>query len=202
MICSNCGQEILEGSKFCNNCGTKIEEVDNTVEEYTEPVAEPVEEAAAEAGDAASTDTASADTESAIDEQLDSAKEAYEQAASDLSDTADQAMGSDSSSSSFYESTETYTDYSNDIDEEEGGNIGFSIASLVCGCLSILCCFGGCVSWIFSIVAIIMGIITLTKKYDGKGFGIAGIITGGVGILLSIIMVAAMVSTGVLNEFM
>lgn len=190
MICSNCGQEILDGSKFCNNCGAKIEEVENTVEEYTEPAPEAV------------TDSSEPEAASPIDEQMNAAEEAYEQAASDLSDTADQAMGSEGSTSGLYESTETYTDYSDGIDEDGGGNIGFAIASLVCGCLSILCCWGVCISWIFSIAAIVLGIIAITKKYDGKGFAIAGIITGGVGIVLGIIALAAMVSGGLLNEIM
>ena len=193
MICKNCGSEILDGSKFCINCGAKIEEA-ATPEETAENVTETVEEAQADTVDAAS-----------VDEALNTAQEAYEQAASDLSDTADQAasesLGSEGSTSGFYESNETYTDYSEDI-EEGGGNIGFAIASLVCGCLSILCCFGGCISWIFSIVAIIMGIITISKKYDGRGFAIAGIITGSVGAVLSIIMIVVMLSEGILNEFM
>ena len=196
MICSNCGHEILEGSKFCINCGAKIEEAVSVDTGVNEEAVSPVE----------GPDSPEADGFSSVDETLNSAQEAYEQAASDLSDTADQAMGNDSSSSAsssgFYESSETYTDYSENYEEEGGGSIGFAIASLVCGCLSILCCVGGCISWIFSIVAIVMGIITITKKYDGRGFAIAGLITGGVGILLSIIIVAAMVSEGVLNEIM
>ena len=196
MICSNCGHEILEGSKFCINCGAKIEEAVSVDTGVNEEAVSPVE----------GPDSPEADGFSSVDETLNSAQEAYEQAASDLSDTADQAMGNDSSSSAsssgFYESSETYTDYSENYEEEGGGSIGFAIASLVCGCLSILCCVGGCISWIFSIVAIVMGIITITRKYDGRGFAIAGLITGGVGILLSIIIVAAMVSEGVLNEIM
>ncbi|HCM92474.1 MAG TPA: hypothetical protein DIS78_07930 [Lachnospiraceae bacterium] len=196
MICGNCGHEILEGSKFCINCGAKIEEAVSVDTGVNEEAVSPVE----------GPDSPEADGFSSVDETLNSAQEAYEQAASDLSDTADQAMGNDSSSSAsssgFYESSETYTDYSENYEEEGGGSIGFAIASLVCGCLSILCCVGGCISWIFSIVAIVMGIITITKKYDGRGFAIAGLITGGVGILLSIIIVAAMVSEGVLNEIM
>ena len=196
MICSNCGYEILEGSKFCINCGAKIEEAVSVDTGVNEEAVSPVE----------GPDSPEADGFSSVDETLNSAQEAYEQAASDLSDTADQAMGNDSSSSAsssgFYESSETYTDYSENYEEEGGGNIGFAIASLVCGCLSILCCAVACISWIFSIVAIVRGIITITKKYDGKGFAIAGLITGGVGILLSIIIVAAMVSEGVLNEIM
>ena len=39
-------------------------------------------------------------------------------------------------------------------------------------------------------------------KYDGRGFAIAGLITGGIGILLSIVILIAMVSEGVLNEIM
>lgn len=197
MICKNCGSEILDGSKFCINCGAKIEEA-VAPEEAAANVTGTVEEVQADNADAAS-DSAS------VDEALNTAQEAYEQAASDLSDTADQAasesLGSEGSSSGFYESNETYTDYSEEV-EEGGGNIGFAIASLVCGCLAILCCFGGCISWIFSIVAIIMGVITISKKYDGRGFAIAGIITGSVGVVLSIIMVVVMVSEGILNEFM
>ncbi len=194
MICSSCGHEIMDGSKFCINCGAKLEEAVNVPEGFVEEVAEEVTEASAEA----------ADTSASVDETLNTAQEAYEQAASDLSDTADQAanesLGKEDSSSSFYESNETYTEYSEE--EEGGGNIGFAIASLVCGCLSILCCVGGCVSWIFSIVAIVMGAITIAKKYDGRGFAIAGIATGGVGIVISIIMVVVMFSEGLLNEFM
>ena len=195
MICSNCGQELLEGSKFCINCGAKIEEAVNVPEGFTEEATGASEEAAA----------VTPESSALADEELNKAQEAYEQAASDLSDTAEQAVKKDDSSSGsssgFYESSETYTDYSEDI-EEGGGSIGFAIASLVCGCLSILCCVGGCISWIFSIVAIVMGIITITKKYDGRGFAIAGLITGGIGILLSIVIVVAMVSEGVLNEIM
>lgn len=177
MICKNCGSEIMDGSKFCINCGAKVEE-----------------------------EVSAADTGASIDETLDSAQEAYEQAASDLSDTADQAanesLGNSDSGSGFYESNETYTDYSNDTVEESNGNIGFAIASLICGCLSILCCFAGCVSWILSIVAIVLGIITVTKKYDGRGYAIAGIITGGVGILISIVATIAIFSAGILDEMM
>ncbi|MBR6487254.1 MAG: DUF4190 domain-containing protein, partial [Lachnospiraceae bacterium] len=121
-------------------------------------------------------------------------------AASDLSGTAEEAIHNETSSG-FYENTDTsYTEYTGD--DEGGGNIGFAIASMVCGCLSILCCFGTCVSWVLSIVAIVLGIITITKKYDGRGFAIAGIVTAGVGIILSIIMTVAIVTTGALEDIL
>ena len=174
----------MDGSKFCIHCGAKIED------QVSEPVAE-VNEPAAETAE---------DTASTVDETLDTAQEAYEQAASDLSGAADEAIHNETSSG-FYENTETsYTEYTSD--DEGGGNIGFAIASMVCGCLSILCCFGTCVSWVFSIVAIVLGVITITKKYDGRGFAIAGIVTAGVGVILSIIMTVAIFTTGALEDIL
>nr|MCR4806731.1 DUF4190 domain-containing protein [Lachnospiraceae bacterium] len=123
------------------------------------------------------------------------------QAASDLSDMADKAGEEEKTSSGFYESTETYSDYEDDT-EEGGGSIGFAVASLVCGILSILCCPVCCMSWLFSIAAIVLGIIVVTKRYDGKGLAIGGIATGAVAIILSIIMLVAMVSQGLLESFM
>lgn len=74
--------------------------------------------------------------------------------------------------------------------------MGIAIASLVCGILSILCCCLTCFSVVLSIAAIVLGIITLVNKYDGKGMAIAGIATGGVGILLvAIFLIAGTSST-------
>lgn len=71
--------------------------------------------------------------------------------------------------------------------EAEGGCIGLSIASLVCGILSLICC---CLTWfsfVLTVAAIVCGIITLVKNYDGKGMAIAGIITGGLGLVIVLI---------------
>ena len=69
----------------------------------------------------------------------------------------------------------------------EGGNIGVAIASMVCGIISILCCCLWLFSAILSVAAVVLGIITLSKKYDGKGMAIAGIVTGGIGFVLVVI---------------
>ncbi len=58
--------------------------------------------------------------------------------------------------------------------------IGLSIASLVCGILSLITC---CMGIPLGIGAIVTGIISLSKKYSGKGMAIAGIVTGALGIL-------------------
>lgn len=74
-------------------------------------------------------------------------------------------------------------------DKENNGNIGFAIASMVCGIMSLLCCctFLGLV---LGIAAIVLAIITLKNKYDGKGMAIAGIVTGGIGIFIWLLFMA------------
>lgn len=71
------------------------------------------------------------------------------------------------------------------------GNIGFSIASLVTGILSMVCCCATGFSILLAIAAIVLGIITLCKQYDGKGMAIAGIITGGIGLILGVFVLIA-----------
>ncbi len=68
--------------------------------------------------------------------------------------------------------------------------IGLSIAALVCGILSILCCcvLGG-LGLIFAIPAVILGIIALNKKAAGKGMAVAGTICGGIGVVLCIVCI-------------
>lgn len=65
---------------------------------------------------------------------------------------------------------------------------GLAIGSLVCGLLSIVCCMG-----LFTgIPAIILGVIAMNKEkadpanYGGRGMAMAGAITGGIGVLLSL----------------
>lgn len=69
--------------------------------------------------------------------------------------------------------------------------MGMAIAALVIGLLSMtLCCTGGT---FLGIVGIILGIIALTKNYDGKGMAIAGIITSALGVLIGLFMIVYMV---------
>ena len=67
------------------------------------------------------------------------------------------------------------------------GGMGFGYASLVLGILSIitLCC---CCGPIPGILAVVFGIIQIGRTPEKKGISIAGIVTGAIGILLSIIM--------------
>ena len=78
------------------------------------------------------------------------------------------------------------------------GNIGLSIASMVCGILSLVCCCLWYLGVILAIAAIVMGIISIKNKYEGKGMAIAGLVTGGITIFA---LVAALVMAGVYTVF-
>ena len=65
---------------------------------------------------------------------------------------------------------------------------GLAIAALVlgiCGIVFSFCCVGAP----FGIAAIVFGIVALAKKAFPNGMSVAGIIMGGVSILLSIVMI-------------
>lgn len=63
---------------------------------------------------------------------------------------------------------------------------GVAVAALICGILSIFFFWVPIVDLGVSIAGVVCGIITLTKKYDGKGMAIAGLITGVIGLLLGL----------------
>lgn len=65
---------------------------------------------------------------------------------------------------------------------------GMAIASLVLGIVSLVSCCIYYVSGPCAILAIIFGIVTIRKGPAGKGMSIAGIICGGVALLLVVAM--------------
>lgn len=75
------------------------------------------------------------------------------------------------------------------IVESQTDSKAFAIAGMVCGIVSVVlvCCLFP-VSILCAIAGIVLSIIALRKK-QSKGMAIAGIITSGVAILLSIIMI-------------
>ena len=88
-----------------------------------------------------------------------------------------------------------YNGYNN-MPPQPGPGSGFAITSLVCGILSILCCYCTLgVTVIPAIMAIIFGIVA-QKKGQSKGLSIAGIITGVIGLLLSLGMIIYIVFVG------
>ncbi len=90
-----------------------------------------------------------------------------------------------------------------DSSENKGnGSSGMAIASMVCGILSILCCCMGWFGLLLSAVALVLGIISIKNNYSGREMAIAGIVTGGCGIVLSLVMlIFAAVASGLSNTF-
>ena len=67
---------------------------------------------------------------------------------------------------------------------------------MVCGILSVVFCCGMWISWILSIIAIILGAVAVGKKSGGRGMAIAGIITGALGLVLSVALLIFIVAAG------
>ena len=219
MKCSMCGSEN-NGTRFCTSCGARLYEDNDT--------ASPVTGNAEDSGTALfGSDDAGTAASMGISQSIEEAEASAAQAAEDLNNTAGEAFhtmagsnvsgnagntgsaasGSYDTGSAEAEGNSNYYDagyqggYSyNDGYTEGGGNIGFSIASLICGIISMLCCICSCANLPLCIAAIVLGIITLTKHYDGKGMAIAGIITGGLGLIFGLVMLGGYLSDGEIRD--
>ncbi len=170
IYCTQCGNENDDAAKFCRNCGAKLEQAvpqaEETVQEETAPAYEKITDA----------------------EEEKPAQVPY-QGSFQNSYESNSYSGSDTESNRYYDTQTTSPYYSANQTEEKqgGGNIGFAIASLVCGILSMLCCCLTLFSVVLGVAAIVLGIIAICFKYDGKGMAIAGIITGGLGLVIGVI---------------
>lgn len=194
VYCTQCGSENSGTAKFCSNCGAKLEL----------PVAdEQPKEAAAEntnvyaEGIFSGEDTSSYEKITNAEEIKPESIPAHEEIQINYSSQQDN-FGNTSSQYSSYDTSnqpQYYSSGDNSTMTENNGYIGVSIASLVCGILSLICCCVYTVSWIVAIAAIVLGIIALVKKFEGRGMAIAGIATGSVAIVLIILLVILAAST-------
>ncbi len=190
IYCSQCGSANPSTFKFCSNCGAKLEQPmkQEPVSEEAKQPDEPVYERA----------DAEVVSEGKVPLTQDELNINYDTEAGSYS------SGSYDSSGNLENTRQSsYTGPNiSDVTSQANGNGGFAIASMVCGILSIVCC---CLTWlglVLAIAAVVLGIIALNGKYDGKGMAIAGIITGGIGIILWLIVVIAMGSAGVFTTFL
>lgn len=217
IFCSQCGGENAVGSKFCRSCGAKLEEIEVKTEEpvAAEQVSEQAvaaeqvsEESVAAVGGTVTEATFESTPESVAQEPITEASNAgvfsseefvpvYEKVTDaevvppvNVAPTEEikinYAPENNSYSSTYSEQPQYYTQSAQN-EKQTNGNIGFAIASMVCGILSLICCCFGLFSLVLAIVAIVLGIIAIACNYDGKGMAIAGIATGGVGIALWVV---------------
>lgn len=192
LYCTQCGNQNDASSKFCSNCGAKLERPDS----WSNSGSSNQEEGLFSGGETGSFFEKITDAEvekpapiPEIQINYGSSQQSYNNNRSTDSNT-------------YYDSRQTgYYGEEPLMEKQGGGNIGFAIASLVCGIISILCCCLGLFSAVLAIAAIVLGIITLCFKYDGKGMAIAGIATGGVAI---VIVIASLIISGtsIYNDFL
>ncbi len=69
--------------------------------------------------------------------------------------------------------------------------MGFAIAGMVLGIVSIVCCCSPFVGGATSVLGLIFSIIVLVQKKPGKGMAIAGVICAAIGLVLLISMMVA-----------
>jgi hypothetical protein len=76
--------------------------------------------------------------------------------------------------------------YYGQVQQQKSQDIGFGLASMILGIVSLLM-FCTCINYILAILAIVFGIIQIVRC-EKRGMAIAGIVTGGLSILLATIM--------------
>lgn len=186
IYCSECGSGNPSTFKYCSNCGAKLQHAKESV--YGQSAMQEEQPAAFEKVDA---------------EVVSEGKVPITQEEININydrDTDEGVYSSEtytSSNQEYYSSSSTAG--SAMTESETNGNIGFSIASMVCGIMSILCCCLGFFSLVLAIAAIVLGIVSISGKYDGKGMAIAGIITGGFGIVFWLLGVLITGSTAFMS---
>lgn len=196
IFCTECGSENNASAKFCSNCGAKLEQPAGN--DFSENAQTGPANVYAE-GIFSGTDNA-ASYEKVTDAEEIKPKPMPVQ--DEIHINYGQADNDQNASAYSTSNQQYYSGSVNEKPEGQGGYIGVSIASLVCGILAIICCCATTFSVLLSIAAIVLGIITIVKKYDGKGMAIAGIATGGVAVVLTIFAFVSMFATGAYSELM
>ena len=190
IYCTQCGSENNAESKFCSSCGNKLEKASSSVEDQTVKT-----EGVFSGQESTTTYEKITDAEEEAPAPIPSYREEikinYSQAPQNFSTESQSSSYESDRSSNVYDVSSQPQYYTTDgntsgASNQGGGNIGFAIASMICGIFSIVCCCFTLFSAVLAIAAVVLGIITLCFKYDGKGMAIAGIATGGVGIVIVI----------------
>ena len=187
ITCPYCGSQNPSTFRFCSNCGERLDEKKEEAPVQETSVSEdavqtPVQDPSAAWG--AETEQSSAETS------------AFEQVEGEV--VSGGAFSSQDTTGTYKPQEEIHINYERAAGDpvpaqttvkEGNGNIGFAIASLICGILSILCCCFVWLALVLGIAGIVLGIITLTQKYEGKGMAIAGIVLSILSIVVTIILI-------------
>lgn len=82
--------------------------------------------------------------------------------------------------------------------ESQDDSNGMGVASLVMGIISLVCCS----SFIFSVLGIVFGIISLSRKKTNNGIAVAGVVLSAISIIIGIVVICAFVATGAYAELL
>ncbi len=175
VFCPKCGWGNATDARFCMNCGEGLARTQENTQNpplYTTP--ELSQDMTPNVSQDITPNVSSIETEEvASTPWMDSTSNPYYSTAT--------------TTNTGYNPSSSY--YVPDTPNEEKKTSGLSIASLVCGIVSLVCCF---LTGPLSIAAIVLGIIALVKKSAGKGMAIGGIITSAVAIIFYLILAIIM----------
>ena len=214
MKCALCGSNNKEGSKFCSECGAKLEILLDTAVEPVEAFAETetavVEEVNTTVESGAEIPVANeyvepvAETVDEVNKEVSFEKEPAPEYSDYTAETSsDNAYTNDSvkyeSAQDSYskDDNESYATY----EDKKSESVGLAVASLVCGIISILSCITCCGGIFIGIAAIVLGIIAITNNYGGRGMAIGGIACGAVGLIITIVFIVICSMSDVFSAF-
>ncbi|MGN0262673.1 MAG: zinc-ribbon domain-containing protein [Eggerthellaceae bacterium] len=178
-FCANCGSPLQEGYSFCENCGAPAEQT--PVQDQNQAVPAPAEmEAPAAAAQPAQSEPA---IDAAAPQVDDAAPRSFADQSFGAPEAGAQPVGAYVPTGEGVQNPAPTGPIFNTGGAKKAS--GLAIASMVLGILSIVSS-GIVVGLIFGIVAIVLFAVA-RKKHGKSGIGLAGLITGIVGTVLSIV---------------
>lgn len=226
MFCPKCARQIPDSSRFCEFCGTALTApAQPAAQSIPQPVSQPIPQPmqpvqppdAAAAGfqpaEPTAPDAAAAGLQPAEPSAPDAAAAGFQSAEPSAPETAasgtaaaPEAVPQGSCQPPVYQQPvyqqAAYQQMPNNVYYQapagQSGGIGLGIASMVCGILSLLCCCVPVLGPLLGLAAVVMGIIGL--KAEVKGYAIAGLICGGIGLLVGAVFLIYAVSDGGLYD--
>lgn len=211
MFCPKCARQIPDSSRFCEFCGTALTAPAQPASQpIPQPVPQPVPQTVQPVQPA---DAAAAGFQPAEPSAPDAAAAGFQSAEPSAPETAasgtaaaPEAVPQGSCQPPVYQQPvyqqAAYQQMPNNVYYQapagQSGGIGLGIASMVCGILSLLCCCVPVLGPLLGLAAVVMGIIGL--KAEVKGYAIAGLICGGIGLLVGAVFLIYAVSDGGLYD--
>lgn len=175
VFCEKCGAELIPGKKFCAECGTPIDNTYKDEQVFDEPI-----------------------TDEPVQDEYVGQTQAYKD--QDVKISFDTANTDESAHFTVKQSAENPTP---ELVVSLGKSPVMGIISMILGIISMLCCcWFGFLGLIFSAPAVGLGIGALVRKEKYNGMAIAGLVCGGIGLILSVYMgVSSVMYVNQVNQF-